>query len=189
MSTTHFANPDETTFTGATFTFSFGAYGDTKVVVLHRAGHCGDALEIAAEWLAENASGLFAEPDYQNARAERGCTDPDCTTPTLNGGCLCEACSAHAETDLTYTESGWIASWEWTVDESEGEPFETPRFDRFDICQAHAAYWSAWHQGQFSDGYRDLCRATALVAGVKSFDSLTENGQAIYRQLVIADGR
>ncbi len=192
----HYANPDETTFTGATFEFHFGAYGDTVVRVFQRPDRVETALETAAEWLVEHAPGFFVEPDYAAARAERGC---DCGYGNEQG--CCEACAEHAEADLTRTEHGLLPSWEWTVDELDGEPFDAPRFDRFDVCEAHAAYQAVWHQGQWSQGYRDLCRAKALLneaerwsAGspwpdAKSFDALSENGQAIYRALALADAR
>lgn len=189
--TIHYANPDETTFTGSTFTFRFGAYGETTVVVLQRPGHVEDALETAAECLKEHAPGLFSEPDYAAAKneimGETGAGDDMISE---------EAIAERAETDHTRTESGWLLSHEWTVDESEGEPFESPRFDRFDrfdVAVAHATYWAAWHQGQASDGYRDLSRALTLMGNGfipdRGFDGLSENGQAIYRQLVLRDGR
>jgi hypothetical protein len=185
---TYYANPDETTFTGATFTFRFGAYGETTVVVLQRPGCIDSALETAAECLKEHAPGHFSEPDYAAAKneimGETGAGDDMISE---------EAIAERAETDHTYTESGWLLSWERTVDESEGEPFESPHFDRFDVPVAHATYWAAWHQGQGSDGYRDLSRALTLMGNGfipdRGFDGLSENGQAIYRQLVLRDGR
>lgn len=182
---THYANPDETTFLGATYTFRFGAYGDTTVIVFQRPDHVEDALETAAEWLRENEPGHFVEPDYEAAKdeimGETGAGDDMISD---------EAIAELAEADLTHTESGFLASWEWTVDESDSEPFDAPRFDRFDVCEAHAAYWSQWHQGQWSAGYAALCRAQRLVSGdVKRFDALSENAQSIYRQLVLSDGR
>ncbi len=183
MSRTYYANPDETVFTGSTFTFCFGA--GTTVVVIQRPGCVDSALETAAECLREHAPGLFSEPGYASAHDERGCTE--CVDGT------CNECAAYAETDHTYTESGWLLSSEWTVEESAGEPFATPTFDRFDIAVAHATYWAAWHQGQGSDGYRNLSRALTLMGNSfipdRGFDGLSENGQAIYRQLALGDGR
>ncbi len=181
--TIHYANPDETTFTGAYFMFSFGAYGDTKVCVIQRPDHLDDALETAAEWLAENGhKGLFSEPDYERC--------PLCVESEAGP---CESCCDEAETDHTYTESGWLLSWEWTVKEEQGDPFATPTFDRFDIIEAWFCYWNAWHGGQFTDGYRNLCRAMRLGGQLRDdvdrFDTLSENGQAIYRKLALQDGR
>jgi hypothetical protein len=189
--TTYYANPDETVFTGATYTFNFGAYGDTWVVVFQRPDCLEDALETAAECLLAHEPGLFSEPDYAGAAREVGVAF-DQYTNGLAGldDDTAERVREEAEADHTYTESGWLLSEEWTVAVFEGEPFDAPRFNRFDICQAHAAYQAAWHQGQWSQGYADLCRADALCTNaVRNFDDLTENGQAIYRQLVLRDGR
>ena len=188
MSRTYYANPDETVFTGAAYTFRFGAYGETTVVVIQRPDHVEDALETAAECLKEHAPGLFSEPDYVDA-----CRDRNCDCCVLKAEQPCDECREHAEADHTYTEAGWLLSHEWTVDESEGEPFGSPTFDRFDIAVAHATYWAAWHQGQGSDGYRNLSRALTLMGNGfipdRGFDGLSENGQAIYRQLALGDGR
>jgi hypothetical protein len=188
--TIHYANPDETCFTGATFEFRFGAYLDTVVRVFHKPGRIDSALELAAEWLADNADPdvYFSEPDYADAAAELGLNVDDEDAQ--------ERIAEHAETDHTYTEAGWLLSQEWSVSEYEGEPFEPPAFDRFDICQAYAAYYAANHQGQWSEGYKTLCRAVKLTSNggesysaVPDFDDLSENGQAIYRQLAVRDGR
>ena len=191
----HYANPDETVFTGATFTFHFGVYCDTTVVVIQRPGRIEAALETAAECLLEVDPVLFSEPDYADAAREVGVDLPKYTNGLADlDEDLQERIREVAEADHTYTESGWLLSQEWTVDEQPGEPFADPRFDRFDIVMAHATYWASWHQGQGSDGYRQLSRALKMLstgAGVadKGFDGLSENGQAIYRGLVLQDGR
>jgi hypothetical protein len=183
----HYANPDETCFTGATYEFHFGAYLDTVVRVFHKPDHVEKALELAAEWLAEHEPGHFSEPDYADACAKYGLEWP---LPEYYSEGVYEKAREYAERDHIYTEAGWLLSHEWTVYESEGEPFATPTFDRFDVCHAHASYWAAHHQGQWSQGYADLCRATALCTNaVLDFDALSENGQALYRQLVLRDGR
>lgn len=191
----HYANPGETTFVGSLFVFHFGAYGDTEVAVYQRPGCLDDALETAAEWLKDNAPGLFTEPDYDGAAREvgvdlsqytRGLTDIIEADEDL-GIRICQV----AEADLTYTESGWLASWEWTVDEIEDD-LPSPHFDRFDIAEAYAAYWAAYHMGQNSHGYARLCASQRILTNNASdlqFDKLSENGQAIYRRLVLADGR
>ena len=197
--TMHYANPDETTFTGAHFIFHFGAYGDTEVCVIQRPDHFDDALEIAAEWLKENEPGHFSEPDYESAARECGIDLAQYTGGMIDifdrDEALAESIQQSAETDHTYTESGWLLSWEWTVDEYEGEPDfgDGPRFDRFDVPAAHATYWASWHQGQGSEGYSRLSRALKLMGNSfipdRGFDGLSENGQAIYRQLALSDGR
>ena len=70
--------------------FQFGAYGTKHVFVWAGPAHRGieDALEEAASWLADNAPGMFTDVG-----------------------------SEEDEVDMTYTESGWLASWEWHVHE------------------------------------------------------------------------
>lgn len=94
-----------TTDTGNTRTvwgMQFGAYGDTHVWVLGDTDLC-DALEAAAAVLPP---GMFVEPDYPGAAIDLG-LDPEACD--LQSEAVCDA----AEADLTYTESGWLASWEW----------------------------------------------------------------------------
>ncbi len=93
------------------YVFAFGAYGDTYVAVGrpswgHGDGMC-EALEDAAACLADVAPGYFHKPDLQDAineiAAEGGDTEDE-------DEIMDRACA-----DLTYTESGYLASWEWTV--------------------------------------------------------------------------
>lgn len=105
----YLANPDDHpgrwNKTGA-FCIQFGAYACTMFLVW--AGSFDDALEIAAEAAKEAGfDGLFTEPDYADAAKELE-LDPE--TEDEDGQ---EKIREHAETDLTYTESGWIASYEW----------------------------------------------------------------------------
>lgn len=91
------------------FLFSFGAYGDTHVAVWERS--FDDALESAAEWLSENAPGLFSPPDYEGSATELGLKwNP--SEPFEDGSDNAKI-RDHAETDLTYTESGYLLSHEW----------------------------------------------------------------------------
>lgn len=97
--------------------FSFGAYG-TQVIVWEKS--LEDALEIAAEWLKENAPGFFVEPDYKEAAEELGLSTGTESQPDLFERLREEhedEIRDKAEEDLTYTESGWIPSWEWHVTE------------------------------------------------------------------------
>ena len=84
--------------------FQFGAYGCTHLAVIDH--HLEDALEIAAEWLHEHAPGVFVEPEYPEGVADMSDEQRD-------------AAQQSAEVDLTYTESGWLASWEWHVHEAD----------------------------------------------------------------------
>ncbi len=62
-------------------------------------------------------------------------------------------------------------------------------FDRFDIIQAHYAFACDYHGGQASKLYSRLCRiGRYFTPGAlwRGFDSLSENGQEIYRNLEAA---
>jgi hypothetical protein len=176
--TVHWANPDET-IGGECFEFWFGAYGWTRVRVFAREGALEKALETAAEWLIENAPGLFVTPDYQAACLERECRH--CSEGE------CNLCREAAEVDLTQTECGWLPSWEWSVRVFRGgEELPEPHFDRFDVAEAHNAYLTAWHGGQGSREYARLCKLQRVGAALATeFSELTDNGKAIYRRLVI----
>lgn len=61
-------------------------------------------------------------------------------------------------------------------------------FDRFDICEAHYAFAVDYHGGQWSPEYAILGRLQRMgyrpgFGGV-TYDALTENGKAIYDNLV-----
>ena len=60
-------------------------------------------------------------------------------------------------------------------------------FDRFDIVSAHYAFCADYHGGQYSDLYAKLCRiGNYFRPGMawSGYDSLSENGQVIYDNLV-----
>ncbi len=106
---------------GRLWLFGFGAYGDTNLAYWDPGHeHLEGALEHAAEWLAENAPGHITSENemmelYKEAADELGVSWPpeDWDDPKV------EEVREQAETDLTYTESGWLTSHEWTVDEIE----------------------------------------------------------------------
>lgn len=61
-----------------------------------------------------------------------------------------------------------------------------PYFDRYDILSAHYCFACDWHQGQFSDLYARLCRIQQVFSpGLlwRGYQSLSDNGKAIYDQL------
>lgn len=91
--------------------FWFGAYGTTKVYAW---GYWEDALEAAAEWLKENAPGHLSDPDYREAALELGEPLGDADVANVDGKWYpSEAAIELAETDMTYTESGWLTSYEF----------------------------------------------------------------------------
>jgi len=92
--------------------FAFGAYATTYVAVGYEPNpyhglDIGDMLEAAAGALP---SGCFDEPDYEEARADIA-SERDVAPESLTD----EEVAEHAETDMTYTESGWLLSHEWTI--------------------------------------------------------------------------
>jgi hypothetical protein len=136
-----FLEPDKLdTWRGYVWRFGFGAVGTTTVYVLTDRETIEDALETAAEWLKDNAPGVFTEPDYEDAARELGYS-PDTEDETEQ-----EAIRECAETDHTYTESGYLLSWEWTVDELPAGPerdavlLEWLRSNDADDCDA-PAWW------------------------------------------------
>jgi hypothetical protein len=178
--TIHYANPDETTFVGSVFEFQFE--GGTIVRVYQRPDCIDDALETAAEWLLKHKLGRFVKPVY----------DLRCVGCEGDEDGPCDVCRTEAESGLTYTESGWLQNEEWTYRELKSDPLPNPKFERFDIVEAWYCYWNEHHAGQLSDGYRALCRVLKISTPADEatrFDGLSENGQAIYRQLCLRDGR
>jgi hypothetical protein len=127
--------------------FHFGAVGTCHVLAF---GHLEDALEDAAAVLPK---GYFSEPDYEDVRQTLELQLADerrqasaklfCSTyGDLSEGQQAEVAAylgqsevtdeqvwEEAEMDLTYTESGHLASWEWTVS----------TFDSLDELRAFAA--------------------------------------------------
>lgn len=79
------------------FMFQFGAYGTTHVLAY---GSLDDALEEAAGVLRERAPGHFVDVELPDGYAAMDEDEQD-------------AARNEAEADLTYTESGYLASWEW----------------------------------------------------------------------------
>lgn len=60
-------------------------------------------------------------------------------------------------------------------------------YDKFDIISAHYAFAVDFHGGQWTDLYAKLCSIQKYFNPGplwKGYDSLTENGQAIYDALV-----
>ncbi len=118
----HIANPTERPegkyYRNTRFLFAFGAYGDTHVLVYARPDHIDDALEEAAGWLADHAPGLIMAHGCQElqdlyAEARNEWCEGHGAVEEEDEGEVWE----RATVDLTYTESGYIASYEWWVNE------------------------------------------------------------------------
>jgi hypothetical protein len=101
------------------WSFQFGAYGTTRVVVLAGWGvnSLDDALEAAAEVVAKVAPGVFHTEAVHEAYRE-----------SIAAGADEETAMEEAETDMTSVLSGneYIPSWEWYVhDIHQGDPIFT----------------------------------------------------------------
>jgi len=96
------------------FLLQFGAYASVWVCVIG-AGYFGDALESAAQYLEDSHPGLFVEPEYcaeMQAIEAKGREEFGATWDPRTDERFCKL-AEDAECDLTRTDSGWLASWEW----------------------------------------------------------------------------
>jgi len=149
--------------------FQFGAYGDFRVVVLAEPGinSLDDALESAAEVVAEEAPGIFATEAVHEAYEE-----------AIAVGKSEEEAYEEAEMDTTSVLSGneYINSWEWNVEDLDrGSPIFRGairvvgrRADRREPRRAREEATNAWpykaSKRQLADyfarkGYRAFARA------------------------------
>jgi hypothetical protein len=104
---------------------AFGAIGTTQLGVY--ADSVEDALEIAAGWLAEYAPGHLTPfgSDDERELFNDAKRDLCCETLGVRSDLDCEdweqawQSRIDGPVDHTYTESGWLRSWEWRVDECE----------------------------------------------------------------------
>jgi len=61
-------------------------------------------------------------------------------------------------------------------------------YDKFDIIEAHYAFYVDYHSGQWSDFYARQCKIRKYFTPSKvwrGYESLTDNGKDIYNQLVV----
>lgn len=96
------------------FSFAFGAYGSTEVLVFASGVESG--LETAADWLAEHEPGHLSTPKDMEEYYAEAAEELEFAWPN---DCEVEAriITDHAECDMTYTEAGWLVSHEWFVNE------------------------------------------------------------------------
>lgn len=101
--------------------FQFGAYGETKCNVHARS--IEKALELAADWLEENAPGHLILHGSDEARDMWNEATRDLGYDTISQSewtdRMTEEVDENATVGLTYTEAGYIRSWEWYVNERE----------------------------------------------------------------------
>ena len=111
-----YVNPSDRDSYRHRYVFQFGAYGCTHLLAY--ANGLDDALEECAAWLAEHAPGHIMAYDsnemrdlYNEALAElveEGADPYDEDT--------IEQAREDATADLTYTESGYLTSYEWSIE-------------------------------------------------------------------------
>ena len=93
------ANPDDEGFGATCFLFQFGLFGTTNVLAY---GYTVDAaLDEAAEYLVEQKYWGHITPHDQEL--------------------VCDCCDAFECDSHTYTEAGWLTSYEWSYTESPSE--------------------------------------------------------------------
>jgi len=127
-------NPGERDWKTACFDFQVGAYGDTTISLW--AEEYEDALETAAEWLADNAPGhLMTEGDehLEELRCE-ACQEAGLAYPPPRDADYEQdgywSAFETAEADLTYTESGYLTSYEFWLGETDPPVVRGIRTDR-----------------------------------------------------------
>ena len=118
LDTTPIANASDHDFSGhertKLYLFQFGAYGTQYVYAWGTRG-VESALEEAAGWLKDHGPGHFAtfeERDYQEAADDIGAP-----SDWKEDDDWCNKVYERVECDHTYTESGYLASWEWHVND------------------------------------------------------------------------
>lgn len=107
-------NPRERTWTKRNVLFAFGACAPTYVLVYGNS--LEDCLEDAASWLAEHAPGHIIAHDSDALRDLMGeaCRDLG-VNPAEPGSPDYDAAWEQATADLTYTEAGYLTSYEWFI--------------------------------------------------------------------------
>lgn len=128
---------DNARYADRAWVFQFGAYGDTFVGCF--GDSLDDALEDCARYLRDNGmDGYFCDPEFE----------PDAD------GHISDEEWERATVDLTYTDSGYLASWEWHIQEvfhdgllracAERAMESTSwGFMRPDVAEPDALFWEA----------------------------------------------
>ena len=57
-------------------------------------------------------------------------------------------------------------------------------FNKFDIVEAHYLFFTEYHEGQWSEKYKRLCKITTYFKPAPSGITLSDNGLEIYNDLV-----
>jgi hypothetical protein len=117
MSQLVLVNPSDKSWTRHRYVLSFGAVGTTHLLVWGNG--LDDALEEAAEYLADNAPGHIMRHDSDELgellNEAMGELYPQYDSFEALTSELQWACEEKATADLTHTEAGYLTSYEWFV--------------------------------------------------------------------------
>lgn len=109
-------NPSDRSWQAKRWILRFGTVGSTYVMVW---GSLESALETAASWLADNAPGHIMTHDsdelqelFNEAMQE---LYPHAESIDDLDESEVSACQEQATADLTYTEAGYLTSYEWDI--------------------------------------------------------------------------
>jgi hypothetical protein len=104
MDPLHIVNPTDRDWTHHRYILAFGAYGWTRLMVW--ANSLDAALDEAIDWIANNAPGLLADEQVNEAYRE-----------AIAEGKTEEEAQEEAEIDTTCggNSGHYLLSWEWTV--------------------------------------------------------------------------
>lgn len=152
------------------FLFAFGAYGSTFVHVFMSSDDLSGALEVAAEWLVENAPGVFTP----EADIREGYTTDELEAIDDNG---------EHYPDMTCTEAGWIPSYEWFA--SNYTPHDTAEPEESVRLRAMLSEF-----GSYDTDAEELLLRWALLCeylGAERAYSYAMNAGNLEHELLIAD--
>lgn len=115
-------NPDDHSWSTDLFHFQFGAYACTHLLVF--ANGMDSGLEEAAGWLASHAPGTFVDIDTKEIRDDLA-KKLGVAPSEIDDEDLYEVWD-EVTVDLTYTESGYIASYKWWVNDADEATITQP---------------------------------------------------------------
>lgn len=168
--TYNLANPEswDSYLRNSLFAFQFGAHGTTRVLIWEQRDHIDSALEEAGSWLEQHAPGHLSDlsDEYKEALEEaRSELGEDADEEKLQ-----ERAQEIAETDMTYTEAGWITSWEWHVNElTRGELFDVALHASKRIAEEELEPNSSRRPAAYDPPDRKGTAASALPGGADMY--------------------
>ena len=129
MNKINVVNPNDKNWCRHSYLLWFGQCGATFLLVY--SNDLDSALEDAADWLAENAPGHLVSHEEHTELCKEACDDAGLTWPPPSDWCNDNAYVSaieSAEADLTYTESGYLTSYEWGIVREDPTPREVSDF-------------------------------------------------------------